>query len=156
MEESGVTAPFLNQKQLKHILVGVEKLVKTKTEQDRYLMAGVSEDSVITFVNQEREKCGLEGHARALSAEEIKEHDSKMFQLLDNDIDRISVYVEKCATDLNMRVQHWLQEAELVGLALGDYGDNQFPYRDFLAYAVSKLTLRPEFMLKIHTLILIN
>jgi len=152
IEELGADAPFLSQKQLKHVLVGVEKLVKAQAEQEKSLTAGLSEEQVIGYVNEERAKCGIATQANLLTVEEIKAHDSKLFDVFRRDIENITSYVQKGAASLAASIEEWLVMAESAGLVLKEDEDNRFPYREMLSYAVSKLVRELEFMQNMKTL----
>ena len=149
MEELGGEAPFLSQKQLKHVLVGVEKLVKTWAEQKKMIESGIVESEVIAFVNQERNKCGLAPRQGLLTIDEMKAHDSKMFELMEEDIVTILQYVKRCEARIIASIAEWLNEAEDAGLLAEHRGDNQTPYRAWLSFAVSHLVKTPEFLRRV-------
>jgi hypothetical protein len=101
-------APYLSQKQLKHILVGLEKLAKAYTDQ--------SESSLISLANSYRVNCGLPEQSFPLQAAEVVAHDCELLRLLDADVVQIRRYIEICEANLMVSINDWLDEAARVGL----------------------------------------
>ena len=111
--------PYISQKPLKHILVGLEKLCKSFTEQEVNRLSSHSESELIEFANAERVKYGLEERPSLLTKEEVISHDSKLFQLMDVDVATVRRYVELCESSLMESMNEWLEEAAHIGLLEG-------------------------------------
>lgn len=103
-------APYLSQKQLKHILVGLEKLAKAYNEQS------ASELSLLSLANSYRVNCGLPEQSFPLQASEVVAHDCELLRLLDADVVQIRRYIEICEANLMVSINDWLDEAARVGL----------------------------------------
>jgi len=109
-------APYISQKELKHILVGLEKLCKSLSSQQLLLNTlSTSQEDAIVFANTERLKFGLSEKPSILDEGEVVSHDASFFALIDSDITRIRRYVESCESALMMTINDWLEEAESRG-----------------------------------------
>jgi hypothetical protein len=106
-------APYLSQKQLKHILVGLEKLAKAYTDLSA---SPLSESSLLSLANSYRVNCGLPEQSFPLQASEVVAHDCELLRLLDADVVQIRRYIEICESNLMVSINDWLDEAARVGL----------------------------------------
>ena len=94
MELNDGLIPFISQKALKHVLVGVEKLVKAHEEQQKMVEEGHPNSSIIDMINKERVKCGLEPKDSFITDQEIIQKDSDISAIVNDDSKRIFVYIE--------------------------------------------------------------
>lgn len=113
--------PYVSQKTLKHILVGLEKLCKSYVEQESNIATHqFSTPELVTLANSERLKYGLLERSEVLSEGEVREHDAKLFQILDADVVAIRKYVELCESSLMESVNEWMEEACMCGLLISE------------------------------------
>lgn len=113
-------APYVSQKQLKHILVGLEKLCKSYSEQVMLLLnQSMTHADLVLHVNTERAKFGLAQRSSLLEESEVIAHDFAFFSLLNNDVVDIRRYVERCECVLMVGVNEWLEAAAIAGVVVG-------------------------------------
>jgi len=146
MEKQRLGSPFLSQKQLKHLLVGIEKLAKGWDQQVNMLNSGVGEDAIVNFANEERFKCGIESRGGLLTVDEIKLHDAKLFSILSNDIAVLREYENDASKKIAANLGDWLSRAEELGILIQNNEDDRFPYKDWAGFGVSQLVKTPEFL----------
>ena len=109
--------PYVSQKSLKHILVGLEKLCKSYLEQEvNILSCNMPEAELIVHANTERSKYGLPEGESVLREDEVVGHDAKFFELMDADVVAVRRYVEVCEASLMESINEWLDEASKAGL----------------------------------------
>jgi hypothetical protein len=114
-------APYISQKELKHVLVGLEKLCKSFSTQTTLLAdSNQTEADVIKFANDERVKYGLTTKNFIITVQEIVSRDAHLFEIMDSDIVRIRRYVESCESALMVMINDWLDEAESTGFLRSD------------------------------------
>lgn len=110
-------APYLSQKELKHILVGLEKLCKSFAEQESLIAhKRLSHDDLVQHANGEREKYGLSKNNSILLAREIINHDASFIALIDRDIENIRKYVELVESDILEGLNDILKSAHTAGI----------------------------------------
>ena len=110
-------APYISQKPLKHILVGLEKLCKSYIEQEVNILSNhLPQAELIEHANIERVKYGLSEIPDFLTSDEVVGHDAKFFQLMDADVVAVRRYVELCEASLMESINEWLDEASKTGL----------------------------------------
>ena len=103
-------APYMSQKPLKHILVGLEKLGKLYTEQALIIAEGrTSPSELLAYINAERVKYGLTYRDQILDIFEVIDRDVEFFKMLRNDVIRLRRYVEGCEADLMECINEWLE-----------------------------------------------
>lgn len=113
-------APYISQKNLKHVLVGLEKLCKAYSDQMMLLLdQELTHAELVLRVNMERAKFGLPQRSTLLEESEVLGHDHEFFHLLDTDVVEIRRYVERCECGLMCAVNEWLQAAASEGLVVG-------------------------------------
>ena len=104
--------PYISQKPLKHILVGLEKLCKSYLDQEVSIMSNhLSQTDLVANANIERSKYGLSEMDCVLGDDEVVGHDAKFFQLMDADVVAVRRYVELCEASLMESINEWLDEA---------------------------------------------
>jgi hypothetical protein len=114
-------APYISQKDLKHVLVGLEKLCKAYVEQSTMAVSnGLSEASIIEFANGERLKYGLHPNNSILDISEISAHDAQFVSIVDHDVVQMRRYVEKCEASLMEGLNELLELAAHHGLVTSD------------------------------------
>lgn len=114
-------APYISQKDLKHVLVGLEKLCKTYVEQSTMTVSyGSSEAGIIDFANTERLKYGLHPSNSILDISEISAHDAQFISIVDHDVVQMRRYVEKCEASLMEGLNELLELAAHHGLVTSD------------------------------------
>ncbi len=111
-------APYISQKPLKHILVGLEKLAKAYAEQSNLHDQSSPPDEILRYANSERSKCGLPYSPSILDRSEIVSHDTQFVLLLDSDVSRIRTYVDNCEADLMEAINAWIEDATKAGLLI--------------------------------------
>lgn len=143
-------SPYLSQKELKHILVGLEKLCKSYNEQLEMLKCkdGDEKSTVIAFANMEREKYGLEAQQCILDISEVVSRDQAFLSTLNDDIIRIRRYVEKCEADLMAGFNEWLASAALIGVLV-----SQEPSREILSHYVPDIKPQTELFSELDALV---
>ena len=150
IEELGASTPFVSQKALKHVLVGVEKLVKTFTEQSRMQSQGILRPEIIRFVNEERVKCGLIPIDDFLTGDEIKARDAEIFRILETDISAILAHIQHCEAPIYAKIHGWLKDAERAGIVVEDIGLRHtgvgVSSKELSDFALSNLLKSPEFI----------
>ena len=150
IEEQGDRTPFLSQKALKHVLVGVEKLVKTLAEQSKMQSQAIDHSEILRFVNDEREKCGLVRSTELLTVGEVQARDADLFRILDNDVASILAYIHDAQVSLAASISEWLDEAQNAGVLFDDIrlrsSGSGLSATDLSDYALTQLVKSPEFM----------
>ena len=127
-------APYLSQKELKHILVGLEKLCKAYSDQLSMLQSeGISKAAVVVFANAERDKYGLPYQESLLDLSEVVSRDEALFRTLDDDVRRIRQYLDKCEADLMEAINEFLVSAASKGFIVGP--DDSWVARDKVKYS---------------------
>lgn len=110
-------APYLSQKELKHVLVGLEKLCKAYFDQlDLLKCEGTTRSELKEFSNSERSKYGLPERDGILDISEIVSRDEALLTILSEDIVRIRRYIEKCEATLMEGLNDLLESAASSGL----------------------------------------
>ena len=112
-------APYISQKHLKHMLVGLEKLCKSFAEQIQILADGsLTHAELVLHVNTERAKYGLPQQSDILNEAEILGHDEEFYKVLDADIVEIRRYLELCESSLMLAINEWLESGVCEGLVV--------------------------------------
>lgn len=145
-------APYISQKNLKHILVGLEKLCKAYADQVVILLdQSLTSTELLLHVNMERAKFGLPQRNSLLEETEIISHDAEFFNQLDRDVEAIRKYVERSEALLMLAVNEWLETKSrytLVPTELADLARNPVEFSKWLlpspANEFSIETLRNE------------
>jgi hypothetical protein len=82
--------PYISQKELKHQLVGLEKLCKVYYDQVEVLRAPACEiDDVLGHISRQRLNYGVQSREGILDITEVKTKDSAFIRILERDIARI-------------------------------------------------------------------
>ena len=113
--------PYISQKPLKHLLVGLEKLCKSYLEQEVNMLSNhLPQEDLIENAKVERSKYGLSESDGVLRIDEVVDHDAKFFQLMDTDVVAVRRYVELCEASLMESLNEWLDEASRAGIIEGE------------------------------------
>ena len=102
-EKAAGTVPYIDQKSVKQILVGVEKLCKAFEEQILN-SKGLTVDELSFRANATRSLCGLTEDPCILTLEEIIHHDYHIREMLSRDVSRILNYIRQEEHKLEMEV----------------------------------------------------
>ena len=110
-------APYVSQKELKHVLVGLEKLCKVYNEQVVIISeCSMTNGELIVHINTERAKYGLAQRPFVLDICEVIAHDAEFIRILDSDVVAMRQYVEKCEASVMEAINEWLEAAATAGL----------------------------------------
>jgi hypothetical protein len=113
-------APYLSQKELKHILVGLEKLCKVYVDQTIFLRdASKSPAEVLEHVAQQRLNYGAAPNPGPLEVSEILKKDAEFIDMLSSDVIRIRRYIEAAESNLMEMINGWLEDARESGFLSG-------------------------------------
>ena len=113
-------APYLSQKELKHILVGLEKLCKVYVDQAIFLTdASKCPAEVLEHVAQQRLNYGIAPNPGPLEVSEILRKDAEFMDMLSSDVIRIRRYIETAESNLMEMINGWLEDARESGFLSG-------------------------------------
>ena len=112
-------APYLSQKELKHTLVGLEKLCKAYLDQQQMLLDGVEVVEAERFAKDQRVAYNVALIDGLLSIEEVISKDADFFTLLSSNVVDIRRYIESCEASLMEAINEWLYAAESANVVLG-------------------------------------
>jgi hypothetical protein len=108
-------APYLSQKELKHQLVGLEKLCKAYREQADMLAQGLDRHVILHFAEEQRTSCHVPQREGPLQVNEIVCKDGEFFDILVTDVWKIRQYVDDCEAELMEATNEWLESASAIG-----------------------------------------
>lgn len=110
-------APYVSQKALKHVLVGLEKLCKLYSDQEAIIAESrMDREELVTYINMERAKYGLSARDSIMDVMEVVDRDAEFFRILVDDVVQLRRYVEACEADIMEAVNEWLEAATSEGL----------------------------------------
>jgi hypothetical protein len=112
-------APYLSQKELKHVLVGLEKLCKAFFDQQRNVMEGADLAGVVEYAKEQREAYNVPPSDGLLNIDEIVSKDSDFIAILLSDVTKIRRYMEVCEAALMEAVNDWLSAADEANILIG-------------------------------------
>ncbi len=145
----------MRQKELKHILIGTEKLSKAWEEQFAFRQEGVSEDALIQIANLERSKVGLLSVETPITEAEVCAQDSKFLASIMDDVQSLSAFIASSENFIALAINAWLRDALSIGLVFrsptddGHHGPTQRPLsqvRSLLDLVISKRVHEPQFL----------
>ena len=103
-------APYISQKELKHQLVGLEKLCKVYIEQVEQLSSPLCAiDEVLGHIREQRLNYGLQSREGILDIGEVKSKDGTFIGILERDIRRIRGYVDATLARLMLSMNELLE-----------------------------------------------
>ena len=98
-------APYVSQKALKHVLVGLEKLCKLYSDQEAIIAESrMDREELVTYINMERAKYGLSARDSIMDVMEVVDRDAEFFRILVDDVVQLRRYVEACEADKRGRL----------------------------------------------------
>lgn len=143
-------APYLSQKEVKHHLVGLEKLCKAYIEQQEAISGmTANEATLIGIANQQRVAYHVSQKDGLLQLEEIVAKDSDLFDILNSDISKIRSYIDDCESHLMEAVNEWLESAVDCGLVFTDLPQNSDNFMALFSRNVQNCKL-PELLCPEH------
>lgn len=153
-------APYLSQKSLKHVLVGLEKLCKSFAEQTSMLQdQNISHEDLVIHANMEREKYGLPLASSLLNETEIISRDAELFQIIDDDVCQIRRYVEACEVELMVAINSIFDDMAHSGIIAEEsiiIDSNLSISQDILAEYISRIESISEEHERINQYIKVN
>ena len=132
MELNDGQIPFISQKAIKHVLVGVEKLVKAYEEQEQQIQKGTCMANIIEVINSERIKCGLSVSSELITDEEIINKDAEIAEIVRTDTDNILKHLEDEQQQLAELLEVILEETHSIGIFLKAPKSSYLPFQALL------------------------
>jgi hypothetical protein len=105
-------APYISQKELKHQLVGLEKLCRSYMDQLELLSHHSQKTNLEELAEKHRLSYDIPPRSGLLELNEIVIKDAKLFTILLHDVEKIRRYVEICEVNLMLSINGWLLDAE--------------------------------------------